>query len=140
MSARAERRRAEKLRAEKRRVADPRPRWLLIADRTRPRIEVAAAETVGGVMTFRTVEATGATRADALGELSRLVSQAGGDAAWETPLPGALTGAGSTALDATRVNGRKTFFAKTFALVESNDPRERAVAEFMLRGTWEALS
>jgi hypothetical protein len=51
-----------------------------------------------------------------------------------------LTDAGATALDAIRVNGRETFFAKTFALMESNDPRERAVAEFMLRGAWEALS
>jgi hypothetical protein len=63
-----------------------RPRWLLIADISRPRIEVAAAETINGVMTGRTFEARGATRADALAELSRLVSEAGGVAAWEAPL------------------------------------------------------
>lgn len=66
----------------------PRPRWVLIADRSQPRIEVAAIETINRLITFRKVEATGATRAEALSALSRLVSQAGGIAAWETPLPG----------------------------------------------------
>jgi hypothetical protein len=47
---------------------------------------------------------------------------------------------GETALDAMRVNGRQRFFEKTFELMESDDPRERAVAEFMMRGAWEALS
>lgn len=51
----------------------------------------------------------------------------------------ALTPTGATALDAIRVNGREAFFAKAFALMESNDPRERAVAEFMLRGAWASL-
>jgi hypothetical protein len=51
-----------------------------------------------------------------------------------------LTDAGATALDAIRVNGRDVFFAKTFALMKSDDPQERAAAEFMLRGAWEALS
>ena len=50
-----------------------------------------------------------------------------------------LSIAGATALDAIRVNGREVFFEKVFALMESNDPKERAVAEFML-GSWEALS
>jgi hypothetical protein len=66
----------------------PRPRWVLIADRSRPRIEVAAVETINGLITFREFEATGATRAEALSALSRLVSQAGGVSAWEAPLPG----------------------------------------------------
>jgi hypothetical protein len=51
-----------------------------------------------------------------------------------------LSSAGATALDAIRVNGPEAFFAKTFALMESNDPQERAVAEFMLRGGWEATA
>jgi hypothetical protein len=51
-----------------------------------------------------------------------------------------LTEAGEAAVDAIRVNGRDAFFEKTFALMKSDDPRERAVAEFMLRGVWEALS
>jgi hypothetical protein len=51
-----------------------------------------------------------------------------------------LSIAGATAHDAIRVSGREAFFEKTFALMESNDPAERAVAEFMLRGAWEALS
>jgi hypothetical protein len=51
-----------------------------------------------------------------------------------------LTDPGATALDAIRVNGREVFFAKTLALMESNDPGKRAVTEFMLRGLWEALS
>jgi len=51
-----------------------------------------------------------------------------------------LSIARATALDAIRVNGREAFFEKAFALAESADPRERAVAEFMLRGAWEALS
>lgn len=51
-----------------------------------------------------------------------------------------LSSVEATALDAIRVNGREDFFKKTFALAESEDPRERAVAEFMLRGAWEALS
>jgi hypothetical protein len=42
--------------------------------------------------------------------------------------------AGATALDAMRVNGRQGFLEKTIELMESNDPRERAVAEFMVRG------
>jgi hypothetical protein len=63
-----------------------RPRWLLSADISHPRIEVAAIETRNGAMTFRTLKATGATRADALAELSRLVSEVGGVAAWDAPL------------------------------------------------------
>jgi hypothetical protein len=47
---------------------------------------------------------------------------------------------GETALDAVRANGRQRFFEKTFELMESDDPRERAVAEFMMRGAWEAVS
>jgi hypothetical protein len=74
-------------RARRTHIHSPRPRWLLIADRSRPRIEVAAGETIDGAITFRTVEATGATRVEALSELSHLVSQAGGVPAWETPLP-----------------------------------------------------
>ena len=65
----------------------PRPRWVLIADLSRPRIEVAAVETINRLVTFRQVEATGATRAEALSALSRLVEQAGGVSAWEVPLP-----------------------------------------------------
>lgn len=60
----------------------PRPRWLLIADRSTPRIEVAAIETIDGRLTRRKVETTASTRAEALAELSRLVSRAGGVAAW----------------------------------------------------------
>jgi hypothetical protein len=66
----------------------PRPRWVLIADRSWPRIEVAAVETINGRITFHDLEATGATRAEALSALSCLVKQAGGVAAWEAPLPG----------------------------------------------------
>jgi hypothetical protein len=68
------------------RQATPRPRWLLSADISRPHIEVAAIETRNGSMTFRMLKATGATRADALAELSRLVSEVGGVAAWDAPL------------------------------------------------------
>jgi hypothetical protein len=51
-----------------------------------------------------------------------------------------LSFVGETALDAIRVNGREAFFKKTFELAASVDPREQAVAEFMLRGAWEVLS
>jgi hypothetical protein len=62
----------------------PPPRWLLIADRSRPRIEVAAIETVGGIITnFHRIEATGISRAEALAELSRMVRERGGYPAWE---------------------------------------------------------
>lgn len=62
----------------------PRPRWLLIADISRPRIEVAAIETVGGIVTnFQWVEASGASRTEALAELSRMVRERGGYPAWE---------------------------------------------------------
>jgi hypothetical protein len=54
----------------------------------------------------------------------------------QTAGSGSRSEAGATALDAIRVNGRETFFAKTFALMESDDPRERYLAEFMLRGAW----
>jgi hypothetical protein len=49
-----------------------------------------------------------------------------------------LSIAGVTASDAIRVNGRKAFFEKTAALAQSENPQERAVAEFMLRGIREA--
>ena len=51
-----------------------------------------------------------------------------------------LSPAGATAQAALRKLGRDAFFEKTFALMESADPAERAVAEMMLRGAWEALS
>jgi hypothetical protein len=61
----------------------PRPRWLLAADRSQPRIEVAAAEVVGGILTFRRVGAAGATRSEALGKLARRVRDIGDLPAWE---------------------------------------------------------
>jgi hypothetical protein len=54
-------------------------------------------------------------------------------------LPSTRSGAGATALDAIRVNGRDRTLETTFRLMESGDPGKRAVAEFMLRGLWEAL-
>ena len=51
-----------------------------------------------------------------------------------------LSSAGATALDAIRVNGREAFLEKAFVSAESADARERAVAEFMLRGAWAVLS
>jgi hypothetical protein len=60
-----------------------RPRWLLSADRSHPRIVVAADETVDGRFTFRMCEATGATRAEALGILARMVRELEGVPAWE---------------------------------------------------------
>jgi hypothetical protein len=62
------------------------PRWLLIADRSFPRIEVAAAEVIDGVMTFRMLEAVGATRSEAMQKLGRLVAQEGGVFTWFEPL------------------------------------------------------
>ena len=69
----------------------PPPRWGLIADRSWSRIEVAAIETVSGLATFRKdettgkpwIETTGATRAEALAKLSRMVRERGGHPAWE---------------------------------------------------------
>jgi hypothetical protein len=61
----------------------PRPLWVLIADLSSPRIELAAVETINRLITFRMVEATGSTRAEALAVLSHLVSKAGGVPAWE---------------------------------------------------------
>jgi hypothetical protein len=63
----------------------------LIADISRPRIEVAAVETVNGLATFRKdettgkpwIETTGASRAEALAQLSRMVRERGGYPAWE---------------------------------------------------------
>jgi hypothetical protein len=56
------------------------------------------------------------------------------------PLAAASSPAGATAQAAIRKLGRDAFFEKTFSLMESADPAERAVAEMMLRGAWEALS
>jgi hypothetical protein len=56
------------------------------------------------------------------------------------PCAPVLSPAGATAQAALRKLGRDAFFEKTFALMESADPAERAVAEMMLRGAWEALS
>jgi hypothetical protein len=69
----------------------PPSRWLLIADISRPRIEVAAVETVNGLATFRKdettgkpwIETTGVSRAEALAQLSRMVRERGGYPAWE---------------------------------------------------------
>jgi hypothetical protein len=68
----------------------PPPRWLLITDIPRPRIVVAAVETVNGLATFRKdettgkpwIETTGASRAEALTQLSRMVRERGGYPAW----------------------------------------------------------